>query len=125
MNFAHGGTITVLRGAGYDHDTGDPVAASSAHTVAGCGWAPRTQGAGPSSGSIDQRARQGVLEGLTLYAPFGSDITHTDRVVLAAVTLSTVGEHQVYEVDGEAGDWENFYTGRRHGMEIAIRRAAG
>lgn len=115
----------MVRGGGFDA-YGDPLPPTSTHVVEGCGWAPRTQGAGPSSGSVDERGRQGAVEGLTLYGPFGADLTHTDRVVLGErLTLATIGAAEVWEIDGEVGRWWNPLTGTEHGIEASIRRAEG
>lgn len=134
MNFRYGATVTILRGGGYDPDTGDRIDYTEEIEVPGCFWAPRTQGAGPSSGSVDNRGRQGVIEGLTLYAPYGAPIRHDDRVRLPIGApldgpyygVTDYGdEGEVWEIDGEPGPWKNPITGRQHGMEVAIRRSAG
>lgn len=123
--FPTGKPVTVLRGAGFD-SYGDPTPPTSAHVVEGCGWAPRTQGAGPSSGSVDERGRQGAVEGLTLYGPYDADIMHTDRVVLGQrLTADTLSGAEVWEVDGEVGRWWNPLTGTEVGIEASIRRAEG
>ena len=134
MRFAHSATVTILRGGGYDPDTGNRLPPDEEIEVPGCWWAPRTQGAGPSSGSIDQRGRQGVIEGLTLYAPYGAPIRHDDQIRLPIGapldgphygTTAYGDEGEVWEVDGDPGPWKNPMSGRAHGMEVAIRRAAG
>ena len=123
--FRHGKPITVFRGG--DHDEyGDPTPPTSAHVVEGCSWHPRTQGAGPSSQSIDQRGRQGVVEGQTVLADPSVDVTHTDQVALGVrLTLADYDTADLWNVDGEVGEWDNDMSGRRHLAEFAISRAAG
>lgn len=123
--FRHGEPVTVVRGGGFDA-YGDPTDPTSTHVVEGCAWAPRTQGAGPSSGSVDERGRQGVIVGLTFYAPYDADVIHTDRLVLGQrLTLAEVAGAEMWEVDGEVGRWRSPMTGREHGVEASIRRAEG
>jgi hypothetical protein len=77
--------------------------------VAGVAVAPRLEGEDRTLG------RQGVVVGLTLYLPPGSDIAATDRVVVRG---------DVYEVDGEPGDWRSPHSTAK-GIEVAVRRVAG
>lgn len=114
--FPYGKTVTVIRPPELNK-YGVPVGSETETDIDGCAWAPRVGGPGTSSADITQRGRQGVIEGLTLYAPHGSDIRHTDQVQIPGEGL--------FEVDGEAGTWENPFTGSTPGMEIALRRAAG
>lgn len=106
---------TRVRPGGFDKN-GDPLAPSASATIYYYATAPRTQGAGASSASVDDRGRQGVIEGLTMYAPAGQDIRHTDQLVIGGVA---------YDVDGEMGDWLNPYSRRHPGVEINLRRAEG
>lgn len=106
-----GGLVTVIRPPGTDR-YGDPVPGEgSQHEVSDCRWAPRVGGSGSSSRDILSRGRQGVIEGLTLYAPPGADILHTDRI-----DVPGQGE---FEVDGDVGAWEDA------GIEVALRRGEG
>jgi hypothetical protein len=108
-------TVVRVRGAGYD-DNGDPIAGTPTRTtIAGCTIAPRSQFGGASS-DISGRGRQGVLVGLTLYAPYGTDIVHTDQLEV---------DGDLFEVDGEVGPWKNPFTGWEAGIEVALNRAAG
>lgn len=72
--------------------------------------APRT------TSDIDDRGRQGVIVGMSLYAPVGTDLVHTDQVKVDGV---------LYDLDGEMGVWTNPLTGWDAGIEAAIKRAAG
>jgi hypothetical protein len=65
---------------------------------------------------LARHGRQGVIVGLTIYPPSGSDIGYRDRVRVRGA---------VYEVEGEPGDWRNPFTGDRPGMEVALRRVEG
>lgn len=115
--FPHGRTATVVRRTpgGYD-EYGDPIESTVVRVdVDGCAWAPRTAG-GASSSEIRDRGRQGVIEGLTLYAPAGTDLQPTDQVEVDGV---------LFDVEGEPGDWRNPFTGRDAGLEVALRRADG
>lgn len=117
--------MTVFRGAGFDR-YGDRTPPTSAHVVEGCAWSPRTSGAGPSTHPIDTRGRQGVLEGLTVYAEHGADIVHTDQVALdVRVSLADYGTVELWDVNGEVGSWQSPFTGRRAGVEFSISRAEG
>lgn len=107
-----GQTVTVLRSTpgGYDAD-GDPVTSTTAeHDIEGCAVAPRT------SEPVDGRGRQGVIVGLTLYAPAGADLLHTDQVRIDGV---------VYEIDGEPGVWRSPYSDTVAGIEVALARGEG
>lgn len=115
--FPHGRTVTIIRPPGLD-DYGKTLPGEPDRTdVEGCAWAPRVGGPGTSSTEIVGRGRQGVVEGLTLYAPVGTDILHTDQVELP-------GEG-VFAVEGEVGTWWNPHTGTEDGIEVALRRTAG
>lgn len=67
-----------------------------------------------SSSNITDGVRNGVVVGLTLYAPIGTDIVRTDRV--------EIGGAEVYEIDGEIGEWHGLTV---KGLEVALRRVDG
>lgn len=75
-----------------------------------CAVAPRLDSEDRTNG------RQGVIVGLTVYAPAGADILATDRVRVRG---------DDYEVDGEPGDWRSPYGTANGGLEIALRRVEG
>lgn len=112
-------TATIVRQmpGGYDQ-YGDPVPGTDTRIdVPGCSWAPRAAGSGPSSSEIDERGRQGVIVGLTVYMPSETFLLATDRLELDGL---------LYEVEGEPGVWgPNPFTGREPGLEVAARRAEG
>lgn len=127
MNFAHGRPITVFSGRTLDR-YGDPDLDSpiTTHVIEGCSWFPRTAGAGPASGDLDGRGRQGVIVGLTLFLPSIANLTHADQAALdARLTASDYENADLWEVDGEPGEWVSPFTGWHAGCEVAIRRAQG
>lgn len=92
-------------------DYGDPVpGADDRKEIPGAFTAPRR------SEGVDRDGRSGVIIGLTLFAPFGSDIVYSDQIDLDGV---------VWEIDGEPGAWEHPKTGWEAGMEIALVRGEG
>lgn len=102
---------TVVRVRGADPDAyGDPVGDPDEDELDGCSVAPRT------STDIADRGRQGVVIGLTLLAPFGTDIIHTDQLKVDGV---------LYDIDGDPGSWKNPFTGWEAGIEVALTRATG
>lgn len=112
MTFPHGTTVTVLRDSPGGFDAyGDPITSTTAETnIPNCAVAPRF------STEPTERGRQGVIVGLTVYAPFGSDVLFTDRLEIAGVE---------YVIEGTPGSWSNPFTGSTPGMEIAVKRAVG
>lgn len=90
---------------------GDPVTGDPGRlTIDGATVAPR------SSTDITDRGRYGVIVGLSLFAPYDTDIGHGDQVEVDGV---------LYDVDGEAGPWKSPFTEWEAGIEVALRRAAG
>lgn len=90
---------------------GDPIAGTeAAEEIPGAFVAPRT------SNDIDGPGRAGMIIGLTLYLPYGYDLTHQDLV-------DVDGER--YRVDGDPGHWLQPMTGWKAGAEVALVRAQG
>jgi hypothetical protein len=105
--------IVRLRASSADTDRyGDPVATGEPERtpLLGAFVAPR------ESNDINDRGRQGVIVGLTLFAHFGTDIVHTDQIEVDGV---------IYNVDGEPGQWKNPLTEWEAGCQVALVRAAG
>ena len=102
-------TVVRVRGVTLD-EYGDPDGEPEEDDLEGCTVAPR------SSTEVDERGRQGVVVGLTLYAPYGTDIVHTDQLQVDGV---------LYDIDGEPGLWKNPFTGWEAGIEVALVRAEG
>ena len=78
--------------------------------IDGCAVSPRFN---PEDTAL---GRQGVIVGLTVYAPPGTDVLPTDRVVVRGVE---------YEVDGQPGEWTNPYDSLSRGVEFALKRVDG
>lgn len=90
---------------------GDPIPSSVTRTPLPTAFvAPRL------SDEITNRGRAGVIVGLTLFAPYRTDLRHTDQVEVDGV---------LYEVEGEPGRWRNPMTGWEAGIQAALRRAQG
>ena len=111
----HGETVTIVRNSTPARDeNGDWVTGVETRIdVSGCGVAPRT---GATDGEVDARGRQGVIIGLSLYAPPGTELLVTYRVEARGA---------LFEVEGEPGQWWNPFLGAHVGVEVALRRAAG
>lgn len=107
-------TVVRVRGATTDR-YGDPAGTDARVTLTGCAVAPR------SSSDIDGEGRQGVIVGVTLYAPYGTDLKHTDKFEITG--LGTMDD--IYEADGDAGQWKSPLTSWEAGTEIALKRATG
>ena len=60
-------------------------------TISGCSVQP-------SGTSLDQQGRFAVMDGLTLYAPAGSDIKAGDRIEYGGKT---------YTIDGDPREWKS------------------
>lgn len=103
--------VRVRRTPGGVDEYGDPIEGTITRQVLdGAFTAPR------ESDEITNRGRAGVIVGLTLFAPYSTDLRHTDQVEVDGV---------LYEVDGEPGRWRNPLTGREAGIQVALRRAQG
>lgn len=78
--------------------------------IEGAAVAPR------STDDNNDRGRQGVIVGLSLYTPYGADLIYTDQVEV---------DGAVYDIEGEPGKWKNPLTSWEAGIEVALKRAAG
>lgn len=103
-------TIVRRRPAGDFDAYGDPVEGAVDTPLTDCFVAPR------SSADIADRGRAGVTIDLTLYGPVGTDLQHTDQVLVDDV---------LYDIDGDSGVWKSPLTGWQAGVEVALRRAVG
>jgi len=105
-------TVVRLRREAPTHDRyGDPSDDEPARlTIEGASVYPR------SSADVDERGRSGVIVGLTLIAPYGTDLQHIDQVEVDGV---------LYDLDGDPGQWKHHHTGWEAGLEVALKRAAG
>lgn len=90
---------------------GDPVAGTLEVTpIPGAFVAPRM------SDEIQTRGRSGVVVGLTLFAPHGTDLRFDDQVRV---------DQTLFDVDGEVARWEHPRSGWQPGLTCALRRAQG
>lgn len=105
-------TITRLRATDDDVDEyNNPIPGEPARLeLEGAFVAPR------KSEGLDRDGRYGVIVGLTLFLPYGTDLVYTDQVEVDDV---------VYEIDGEPGSWLQPHTGWQAGMEVALVRGEG
>ena len=112
MTFPHGQTVTVLRSSPGGFDAyGDPITSTTTETdIGGCAVADG------DSYEPTARGREGVVVDKTLYAPFGSDILFTDRIISDGVE---------YRIEGSPALWQQPMTGTRFGMTVALVRAVG
>lgn len=112
-----GDTVTILRpGAATAQDIygNDVPGAVTEIPIPGCALAPR-DGTGSGVNEIVD-ARDTVISGLTLYAPFGTDIRATDRVRVGA---------DVYEVEGSTGTFRSPFTGSTGPVVAALELVTG
>lgn len=79
-------------------------------TISGCAVSPR------DSSEDHDEGRQAVLVGFTVYAPAGTIVLPTDRLIVRG---------EVCEVDGDPGVWISPFTDIEEGVEIRTRRVEG
>lgn len=108
-----GETVTVLHMVDPEHDAWGDLKPGTGIVVEievpGCAVAPLKQGEDASpDGAV-------VLDGWTLYMPFGSAIGADDSVIVRDLE---------YHVDGVPGVWSNPYNlGYPRGVEVVVRRS--
>lgn len=112
----NGDTVTILRPGPATQDAyGNDVPGSATEIpVPGCAVAPRDSTGSASNEIID--ARDTVLSGLTLWAPYGTDIRATDRVRVGAA---------VYEVQGQPGSFRSPFTGSTGPVVVSLELVTG
>lgn len=117
-NLPNGETVTVIRpGPPTQDEYGNDVPGTPTETdIPGCGIAPR-EGAGGGSEILQaQQVRDTVITGLTLYAPYGTDLRATDRVRVGGA---------VYEVQGQPGAFASPFTGSTGPVMAALQLITG
>lgn len=109
--FPHGETVTIVRPGTPTQDQygNDVPGAATEISVPGCAVAPRAS-------SEDVQARDQVVEGLTVWMPAGTDVRPTDRVRRGGL---------LFEIDGEAGEWNSPFTGFAGPVQVALSRVTG
>lgn len=111
-----GDTVTILRPGPATQDAygNDVPGAPTEIPVPGCAVAPR-DGTGAGANEIVD-ARDTVITGLTMWAPYGTDIRATDRIRVAGL---------VYEVDGQPGSFRSPFTGSTGPVVAALELVTG
>jgi hypothetical protein len=112
----NGETVTILRPGPSTEDTygNDVPGPPTEIPVTGCAVAPR-DGTGSAANELTD-ARDTVITGLTLYAPYGTDIRATDRVRVGS---------DVYEVEGLPGSFRSPFTGSTGPVVVALELVTG
>lgn len=97
-----GETVTIIRpGPPTEDQYGNDVPGPPTEIeVTGCAVAPSDSTGAGANENVD--ARDTVISGLTLFAPYGTDIRPTDRVRIAGV---------LYDVYGQPGGFRSPFTG--------------
>lgn len=113
--FAHGETITRLRGVpATDRFSGEVVTldwtSPARQDITGCGFDP-----GTSVESLEV-ARDTVNTQPTVYAPSGADVTALDRVIVRG---------REWQVDGDPAEYVNPFTGWAAGLVIKLKAVTG
>lgn len=111
-----GDTVTIIRPGPATQDAyGNDVPGTPTEIpVTGCGIAPRDGTGSASNELID--ARDTVISGLTLYAPYGTDIRATDKVLVGG---------QLYEVEGLPGSFRSPFTGSTGPVVASLELVTG
>jgi hypothetical protein len=111
-----GDTVTILRPGPPTRDVyqNDVPGTPTEITIPGCAVAPR-DGTGAGANEIVD-ARDTVISGLTLYAPYGTDIRATDRVRVGG---------DLYEVEGHSGTFRSPFTGSTGPVVVALELVTG
>ena len=103
----------IRRSPGGRDAYGDPATSTDDRLVLdGAFVAPRT------SDAVDSPGRDGVVVGLTLFAPLDADVVRSDL-------FEVDGDEELWRVVGEIARWEQPQTGWRAGLTAALERAAG
>lgn len=111
-----GDTVTILRPGVSTRDVyqNDVPGTPTEISVTGCAVAPR-DGTGAGTNEIVD-ARDTVITGLTLWAPYGTDIRATDRVRVGS---------DIYEVEGHPGTFRSPFTGSTGPVVVALELVTG
>lgn len=111
----NGETVTIVRPGPPTQDPygNDVPGAPTEITVGGCAVAPRGEA---SAADELTDARDTVIVGLTLWAPYGTDIRATDRVRVGGA---------LYEVDGQPGSFRSPFTGSTGPVVAALELVTG
>jgi len=115
MRMRFGETVTVRR---YSRDAKGNRTLVSEHTIPDCGIAAAGGSSGWGVASDENNVRgETVTDGLTLYGPYGADVTARDVVVLA--------NGDDYEVDGSVARWHSPLSSWAPGVVVNLKRVNG
>lgn len=111
-----GETVTIVRpGAPTEDIYGNDVpGAPTEIPVPGCSVSPRDGTGSASNEQLD--ARDTVITGLTVYAPYGTDIRATDRIRVGS---------DLYDVDGQPGSFRSPFTGSTGPVAVTLKLVTG
>lgn len=118
MNGFDGHPVTRVHSGpgGYDTATGDPVESTDTETVIeGCLWWPREM-VTAGVGEPHTPGRNGVVVGLVLILPAGSDATEADEFIV---------DGDRFTVEGMPGRWLDPDGGDMGCVQVALKRAVG
>lgn len=95
---------------------GDPTPGTTTTVdIPGAFVAPRL------SADINEPGRAGVVVGLTLFTPYGTDLVSTDQIVVSGEGAND----GTYRIDGQPGDWKNPWSQWEAGQSTALVRVEG
>lgn len=111
-----GDTVTIVRpGPATEDAYGNDVPGPPTEIpIAGCGVAPRDSTGSAANEMTD--ARDTVISGLTLYAPYGTDVRATDKVRIGGI---------MYEVIGLPGSFRSPFSGSTGPVVVALELVTG
>lgn len=111
-----GDMVTIVRpGPATEDSYGNDVPGTPTEIpVPGCGIAPRDSTGSASSELTD--ARDTVISGLTLYAPYGTEIRATDRIRVGG---------KLFEVVGLPGSFRSPFTGSTGPVVASLELVTG
>ncbi|WP_353809080.1 hypothetical protein [Agromyces sp. SYSU T00194] len=107
-----GETVTIIRqndSPSGEDSQGNPVFGTTEVPVTGCAFAPA---ASDESGTTYGGR---VISGGTVYAPSGTVFRPSDMLRIRG---------EIWQVDGEPGQWTSPFTGTGWGVEVAVKRGA-
>jgi hypothetical protein len=112
----HGDTVTIVRpGAPTRDGYGNYVPGPATEiAVPGCGVAPR-DGTGAGNNELTD-ARDTVITGLTVYAPYGTDVRATDMMRVGG---------ELYDVVGLPGSFRSPFTASTGPVVVALELVTG
>lgn len=108
MNFPHGVMVTVRSVVTTDDGLGN-----TSETVTESEWGPCAVAPRYTTESVDSRVPPMII-GKTVYGPPVA-LDSDDRLVI---------DGELWQVDGDAGEWKSPFTGWFPGVEVPVKRAS-